>query len=187
MSREHILREALGKRLFRLKPEPLFEDEEGVEPSREMYVSADVSAAVTGPFPDSLEGRRRGEFWAWLEDWMYGTEIGVCEDPFDKPGETQLARVAPVEDEFWSIRVPAPLDTDGQPIGDGLRSLGGFHALDEFIALIWDYREVIDHDFDSFVDEVREVWRDIFDKELPHQGDNLHAYLTRFVAYKTSG
>jgi hypothetical protein len=37
------------------------------------------------------------------------------------------------------------------------------------------------------VDEVREVWRDIFDKELPHQGDNLHAYLTRFVAYKTSG
>jgi hypothetical protein len=184
MSRERILREALGKRLFRLLPEPLFADEESVEPSREMYASSDVSAAVMGPFPDTLEGRRRGEFWAWLEAWMYGSEIAVSEDPFDKPGETQLARVAPVEDEFWSIRVPAPIDTDGKPLADGLRSLGGFHDQDEFIALTWEYREKIDRDFDWYVDEVREVWRDIFDSERPHKGENLYAYLTRFLAYK---
>jgi len=134
MSRQQILNGALGDGLFRLRPEPLFEDEEGVDPSREMYVSADVSAAVMGPFPNTLEGRRRGEFWAWLEAWMYGSEIAVSENPFDKPGETQLARVAPVEKEFWSIRVPAPLDTDGEPLADGLRSLGGFHDQDEFIA-----------------------------------------------------
>jgi hypothetical protein len=187
MSREDILRKELGKRLFQLQPEPLFDDEEGVELSREMYVSADVHEAVMGPFPDTLEGRRRGEFWAWMEAWMYGAEIAVSEHPFDKLPETQLARVSPVEAEFWSIRIPPPLDERGNPIAGGIRSLGAFHDFDEFIALIWEYRDIIDRDFDACVQAVQEAWSDIFSSEPPHKRDKLHEYLSRFVAYNPAG
>ena len=187
MSREHILQKELNRRLFRLAPEPLFNDEEELEPSREMYVSADVHAALIGPFPDTIEGRRRGEFWGWMEAWMYGSEVSVSEYPFDKPPETQLARVSPVEAEFWSIRVPPPLDEDGEPIAKSLRSLGAFHAFDEFIALIWEYREIIDDDFGDYVEDVKKAWDDIFNSEPPHRGENLHEYLSRFMAYIPAG
>ena len=85
-----------------------------------MYVSADVLAAVTPPFADTLEGERLGMFRAWLDDFVDGARISVSEDPDRKPPYAMLARVHPVDDEFWSIRVNEPLDTAG------IRSLGAF-------------------------------------------------------------
>jgi hypothetical protein len=122
-----------------------------------------------------------------MEAWMYGAEIAVSEHPFDKLPETQLARVSPVEAEFWSIRIPPPLDERGNPIAGGIRSLGAFHDFDEFIALIWEYRDIIDRDFDACVQAVQEAWSDIFSSEPPHKRDKLHEYLSRFVAYNPAG
>jgi hypothetical protein len=86
-----------------------------------------------------------------------------------------LARVDPVEDQFWSIRVTEPEDTAG------IRSLGGFAAKDEFISLTWDYREGIPI-FDDEVDMVRDAWRDLFGLEGPFGGDSLDEYLTNYRA-----
>jgi hypothetical protein len=181
MSREQILQRALAdKVLFKLKPLPFPGDDSVVleedDLPRIVYVSPDVDVAVMWPFPDTDEGRRLGEFRAWLDGFILGSEISVSENPYDKPPQTDLARVDPVEDEFWSIRVREPVDTDG------LRSLGGFNELYEFIALHWEYREIIAENFDNEVNEVRSMWRDIFGNEAPHKGGSLDEYLSEYVA-----
>jgi hypothetical protein len=123
------------------------------ETARTMIVSPDIMTIITPPFDDTEQGKRCGEFRAWLDDFIEGCEITVAENPFDKPLDVMLARVDPLEAEFWSIRVTEPEDTPG------LRGLGAFAEKDKFIALTWDYRELIGADFDDEVDSVREEWR----------------------------
>lgn len=183
MSRDKILQKAIAdRRVFKLKPlpfpgDPIVELDDEDFP-RTVYVTPDVDIAVMEPFPDTEEGYRLGEFRAWLDDFLWGAEISVCEDPFYKPPQTDLARVAPVEAEFWSIRVRLPKDSDG------LRSIGAFHALNEFIALRWQYREVIGDDFDQEVVDAQADWQDIFEDEPPHKGGSLDEYLTDYMALK---
>src|SRR5207237_3704233 len=91
-----------------LKAETLFQLESLFtrdETARTMIVSADVLAAVTPPFPDTVDGLRRGEFRGWLDSFLEGGEISVAEDPDKKPRDAMLARVHPTGEEFWSIRV----------------------------------------------------------------------------------
>ena len=148
----------------------------GDETARTMIVSPDILAIVTPPFDDTDQGKRRGEFRAWLDDFMEGCEITVAEAPFNKPADVMLARVYPIEAEFWSIRVTEPQDMPG------LRSLGAFAEKDKFIALTWDYRESIGADFDDEVDAVREEWRSYFGSISPHSGGSLDDYLTNYRA-----
>jgi hypothetical protein len=170
MSRKDTLRSLLeSERLFELKP--LLN---GNETPCCMYVSADILAVVTPPFADTVDGERLGKFRAWLDDFVDGAEISVSEDPHDKPPWTMLARVDPVQAEFWSIRILDPVETAG------IRSLGAFLALDEFVALTWGYREDIANEFEAEVDAVQERWRDFFGSEVPHSGDNLNEYLTNY-------
>ena len=93
-------------------------------------------------------------------------------DDEDPPPEAMLARVHPVQADFWSIRVTEPSETPG------IRSLGAFGAFDEFVALTWELREEMG-DFDAHVDEARAIWRDLFGSERPYQGDNVDAYLSQ--------
>jgi len=155
-----------SKKLFEL--ESLFTQD---ETSRTMYVSADVIAAVTPPFPDTHDGLRRGEFRAWLDNFLEGGEISVAENPDKKPRSAMLARVHPTDEGFWSIRVTAPEETPG------IRSLGAFIALDEFVALNWEYREDMS-DFDINVQNAIDDWRDIFGEYKPHDGDGIDEYLS---------
>ena len=83
-------------------------------------MSPDILAVITPPFPETEKGKRLSEFRAWLDAFMEGSEISVAQDPDQKPPDAMLARVKPVEDEFWSIRVTEPEKTPG------IRSLGGF-------------------------------------------------------------
>lgn len=139
--------------------------------ARTIYVSADIMAVVMPPFADTGDGLRLGEFRAWLDGFIEGNDLSVAEDPDRKPPDAMLARVKPVEDEFWSIRVTSPEDSPG------IRSFGAFSNLDEFIALTWIMREGIDN-FDEEVTSTIEVWDDYFDPEEPHRGDSLNEYLT---------
>jgi len=159
---------AAGK-LFTLRS--LFTGDETV---RTMIVSSDIFAVVTPPFSDTEHGRRLGEFRAWLDDFMEGAEISVAEDPFQKPPDAMLARVSPIEYELWSIRVTAPEDTAG------LRSIGAFTERDQFVALIWDYREGIP-DFDDEVEDGRAAWQDLFGSTEPFRGASLDEYLTNYT------
>jgi hypothetical protein len=83
-----------------------------------------------------------------------------------------LARVHPVKNEFWSIRVTLPETTPG------IRLLGAFSDTDEFVALTWEKRETINNQFDQEVERVTQVWKDFFGIVPPHQGNNINDYLT---------
>jgi len=157
-------------RLFELKP--IFSEDD--ETPRTMYVSADILAAVTPPFADTIEGERLGKFRAWLDDFVDGARLSVSEDPRGKPPDTMLARVEEVEREFWSIRVTEPADTAG------IRSFGAFWALNEFVAVTWGLREDIGWEFDDAVTEAQERWKDFFGEVEPHSGDDLDEYLTNY-------
>src|ERR1700733_7713055 len=145
----------------------------GDETARTMIVSADIMAVVTPPFPDTEEGRRLGEFRAWLDNFIEGAEISVAENPHQKPPDAMLARVDPIGNELWSIRVTEP------ELTSGLRSFGGFAEQDKFIALTWEYRELIE-EFNDAVVEVIEVWQDLFGLNDPFKGDTLDEYLTNY-------
>jgi hypothetical protein len=171
MSRRQILEDLHNQRgLFKLKS--LFLKEEG---PRTIIVAPGVYADVMPPFADTEQGERLGELRGWLDAFMEGNDLSVSEDPHQKPPETMLARVCPVQAEFWSIRVTDPDKTPG------IRSLGAFSDTDEFIALRWEYRENIEI-FDDEVQSTIEAWRDLFQSEVPHSGSNLRAYLTIYRA-----
>jgi hypothetical protein len=145
----------------------------GDDTARAMFASRDVLVAVSPPFPDTEQGQRLGEFRAWLDSFVEGGEISVAENPNEKPPDAMLARVAPVEDEFWSIRVTEPEDTAG------IRALGGFAGKDKFVCLIWDYREGIPV-FDEEVEAARVAWRDLFGSQRPFRGESPDEYLTNY-------
>lgn len=145
----------------------------GLETAITMYVSPEISALTARPFPNTFEGVRLGEFAAWLDAFSEHGMISVSQDPDNKPHDTMLARVRPVEAEFWSIRVTDPKCTPG------IRALGAFVGKDAFVTLTWDYREMIVN-FDEEVAAAREAWRDLFDSVPPHSGNNLSDYLTNY-------
>lgn len=100
-------------------------------------------------------------------------ELTVAADPFNKPPDTMLARTAPLEKEVWSIRVTEPLDTPG------IRAFGSFAELDAFIALTYEFREVIDDNFPGSVEAAFDAWNDYF-SERPFEGGSLNDYLTNY-------
>jgi hypothetical protein len=171
MSRKGILSAALDDQLL-FELESLFT---GDETARTMIVSSNVMAAIMPPFPDTAIGVRRGELRAWLDSFIEGGEISVSEDPHNKPPETMLARVRPIESDFWSIRVTLPENTPG------IRALGAFTDTDEFVALTWELREDM-VDFDGDVWDAILGWKDIFGDEPPHAGDSLDEYLSNYYA-----
>jgi hypothetical protein len=139
-----------------------------------MYVSDEICHGVAGPFADDRDGERLAEFRQTLDAFIEGAEFSVAEDPYSKPGEAMLARVAPVTAEIWDIRVIAP--------NPGIRVLGGFAGLDTFVALTWNYRENLD-DPGRWSDEIercRKAWRELFGTIEPFNGSSLDDYLTNF-------
>ncbi len=97
--------------------------------------------------------------------------MSVGEDPDNKDPDALIARVHPIQDEFWDLRVTAP-----KP---GIRAFGGFAELDAFVCLTWEFRDAIDEDnFSAEVERCKEEWRKLFGNTPPFKGDNIDAYLT---------
>ena len=143
---------------------------------RRLYVTPEIDGIARKPFADTHKDERLAELAASLDAFCELNEITVSENPDDKPRDVMLARVRPVNREFWSMRVTEP---EGSP---GIRVLGGFAGRDEFVALAWDMRENIS-DFDEEVKEVSSVWNDYFGTILPFQGVELDDYLTNYYAF----
>jgi hypothetical protein len=141
-----------------------------------MYVSAEILDGVTPPFAENLQGERDAEFRQTLDAFLEGGMFSVAENPYAKPSDAMLARVAPVSAEFWDIRsiVPRP----------GIRCLGAFGAQDIFVALTWNYRENLDGP-GEWKAEIRRCisgWRELFGTQQPFQGASLDEYLTNYRA-----
>jgi hypothetical protein len=131
-------------------------------------------SAVTGPFSEDRDGLRLVQFRQDLDAFLEGSEISIAENPDAKPSDAMMARIHPVTDEFWDIRSISP--------NPGIRAFGGFSAKDEFIALIWNYRENLEGRWDEEVEDLRRTWVELFGTERPMHGANLDAYLSNFIA-----
>ena len=142
--------------------------------AREMVVTPEIDALTRQPFSDTAEGERFAAFAADLNAFSELNDITISENPLVKPPDVMLARVAPVEADYWSIRVIEPEGTAG------LRSLGAFVCKDVFVALTWDFREDIS-DFAAEVADVQDVWRDYFGELTPFSGSSLDEYLTNYT------
>jgi hypothetical protein len=146
----------------------------GPDTARTMYVSTEILDAVTPPFADSLQGERDAEFRQTLDAFLEGGMFSVAEDPYAKPSDAMLARVAPTAAEFWDIRsvVPRP----------GIRCLGAFIAQDIFVALTCANREDLDASgaWEAEIGRCTSEWRELFGSQLPLKGASLDEYLTNY-------
>jgi hypothetical protein len=146
----------------------------GYETACTMIVSPEILAVVSPPFSDDVRGTRLAEFRQWLDAFSEGAQITIADNPKDKPPDAMMARVDPVEADFFSIRVTDPAQTPG------IRSLGAFADKDKFVALLWDFREDI-QDFDDEVAAVRDAWKGMFGSEEPHSGEHLDDYYSNCI------
>jgi hypothetical protein len=87
----------------------------------------------------------------------------------------------PQEDAARTLFVSHDIDAAvAFPFADttpGIRSFGAFSDRDEFVALTWMMREDIEA-FDEEVQSAIEAWKNHFGSEGPHEGDDIHEYLT---------
>lgn len=141
---------------------------------REIFASAEVRDGASPPWPKFRTGMRHAAFRATLDHFSEGNKISVAEDPFRKPSYAFLARVDPVEDEFWDIRCLR--------VDDGIRCFGGFGGRDLFIALTWEFRDEIGDQFDDEVKRCKAEWKKLFGPLTPQRGNNLDEYITNYVA-----
>ena len=103
--------------------------------------------------------------------------LSVSERPFDKPPDTNMARVHPVKKEVWDVRSLEP---------PGIRCFGRFGDKNLFVALTWAYREDVesgddwtrDDDWAAEIRQFERAWETLF-KGIPiFKGDTLDEYLT---------
>lgn len=142
--------------------------------ARSLYVTPELDADTSLPFADTLEGERFASVAQYFDAFSELNMITVSENPHRKPSDVMLARVDPVGDEFWSMRIVDPEETAG------VRIFGAFCAKDSFVALTWDFREAIAAAFDAEVEGVKEAWGDYFGTVKPHSGSFLNDYLTNY-------
>jgi hypothetical protein len=149
----------------------------GYETVRTIYAVREILAVTSGPFGDTLHDERLSEFAQSLDAFSEGGRISVAQNPDRKPWDAVLARVHPVSEEFWSIRVTAPEQTPG------IRAFGAFVGKDAFAVLTWHLREEI-ASFDLDVMQAREAWISLFGGATPHSGRALDDYLTGYWEVK---
>jgi hypothetical protein len=143
--------------------------------ARSLYVTPELDAHTMAPFADTLEGERFASVAQYFDAFSELNMITVSENPHRKPWDVMLARVDPVKDEFWSMRIVDPEETAG------IRVLGGFCAKDSFVALTWDFRDKIKiGDFNAKVEGLKEAWGDYFGVVKPYSGSCLDDYLTNY-------
>ncbi len=143
------------------------------EPGRSMYLPPDIVAMARRPFADTMDGMRLAELAQFLDAFSEVNAITVWQDPTNKPRDVMLARVAPKEDDFWSMRITDPENSPG------IRLLGAFCAKDSFVGLKCEFRESMN--FDDDVKDVRITWQNYFGSVRPFSGSTLDDYLTNYL------
>jgi hypothetical protein len=152
---------------------PLESRDFGACTPRSLFVTQEVLDAVTFPF--RAENRiLHAEFRQTLDGFLEGGEMTVGEDPDTKSSDALMARVKPVECEFFDFRITAPRPA--------IRAFGGFVEKDVFVIVTWEYRDVIGDDFDSEVVRCTHEWQKLFGRTTPFKGRHLHEYLSNYLS-----
>src|SRR5258707_905617 len=74
---------------------------------RSLFVTREVRDAVTFPFPPEHRVLH-SEFRQTLDSFLEHGEMTVGLDPDTKSSDALMARVKPVEDEFFDFRITSP-------------------------------------------------------------------------------
>lgn len=148
----------------------------GDRPIRELIVSEEVRDCVAPPWAENWMGQRHSEFRGVLDSFTRGDWMAVCEKPFMKPDDTDVARVDPVTDEIWDIRCINP--------NARIRCFGAFGGKDFFIALTWQYREDLScrDEWEDEINRCKSRWDQLFNPLGRFQGASLDEYLSNFTA-----
>jgi hypothetical protein len=170
MSIRDLVRElARTRELF-----PLESSDFGACTPRSLFVTKEVLDAVTFPFPPN-DRVLHAEFRQTLDGFLEGGEMSVGEDPDTKASDALMARVKPVECEFFDFRITAP--------HPAIRAFGGFVEKDVFVIVTWQYRDVIGDDFDSEVLRCKHEWQRLFGRTTtPFKGRHLDEYLSNYIS-----
>lgn len=141
----------------------------GPDTPRTLFLTADVLAAVTPPFPATPNGLH-AEFRQQLDAFLEMGLMSVGLNPKTKASDALMARVAPPEWEFFDFRITSPYPA--------IRAFGGFSEKDTFVMVTWQYRDVIDNMFDAEVVRCKHEWEKLFGRTPPFSGKNLNDYLS---------
>lgn len=149
---------------------------QGEPPIRELIVSKEVKDCVEPPWAENWTGQRHSEFRGVLDAFTRGDWLAIAEKPFDKPSNTDLARVHPIADEIWDIRCMDP--------NARIRCFGAFGGKNLFIALTWQYRESLlpPGEWEEEINRCKEEWRRLFNPIHRFKGAALDEYLTNYIA-----
>jgi hypothetical protein len=140
---------------------------------RSLFVTKDVLDAVTYPFPEDYRVLH-AEFRQTLDGFLEGGEMSVGDDPDTKASDALMARVKPVERDFFDFRITSPYPA--------IRAFGGFAEKDVFVIVSWQYRDVIGDDFDAEVSLCKLKWEKLFGRTPPFKGKSLNDHLSNFVS-----
>jgi hypothetical protein len=162
--RDQIIELVRNKELFCLESQDW-----GPDTPRTLFLTKDVLDAITPPFPATPRGLH-AEFRQQLDAFLELNLLSVGEDPKTKDSNAQMARVDPVEWEFWDFRITSPYPQ--------IRALGGFSELDTFVIVSWQYRDIIDDKFDDEVRRCKIEWEKLFGRTPPFSGKKLNEYLS---------
>ena len=141
----------------------------GPDTPRTLFVTPEVLRAITPPFPATPAGLH-AEFRQQLDAFLELGFVTVGEDPKTKASDALMARVAPVEWEFFDFRITSPYPA--------IRAFGGFSERDTFVIVTWRYRDVIDKGFDAEVLRCKHEWEKLFGRTPPFKGKNIDDYLS---------
>lgn len=141
----------------------------GPETPRTLFLTKSVLDAVTPPFPATPKGLH-AEFRQQLDAFLELGLMSVGLEPKTKASDALMARVAPVEWEFFDFRITSPYPA--------IRAFGGFAEKDTFVIVSWQYRDIIADDFDAEVVRCKHEWEKLFGRTTPFKGNTLNDYLS---------
>jgi hypothetical protein len=145
----------------------------GEDTPRSIFISREVQEALTRPFPERKE-ILHAEFLQQLDAFLEHCEMTVAENPRVKPSDALMARVDPIEDEFFDFRITSPFPQ--------IRAFGGFAEKNTFVLVTWNYRDAIENDFDGEVARCKMEWQKLFGNTPPFKGNGLNDYLSNFIS-----
>jgi len=143
---------------------------------RHVFIHEEIDVRLKeAPTADDFDGLRFGYLQVILESFVFGEIINISMNPDRKKSETAWARMKPVSDEIWDVRVV------GREAS--LRVLGGFAMPDVFIGLEYEFRDNLEHRGDgpkwkAFVNRAKSKWRNIFTNYQRHTGTCSSDYIT---------
>jgi len=148
--------------------------------SRQIYVSPEVNALCTGPWPDVAWMSRCMVLRAALDRFSHGGPIPVAARPFVGGKKSYMRQLFRWREDVWEIR------SQEEP---GIRVLGRFADTDLFIALAWYKRaDLLGPHSRQWRDAIvgcKVDWTNLFHPYPPKTRDPANAYPADYISANT--